>query len=461
MKLGFDLNLEQKQQLIITPELKKAIELLQLSGMELNNHIEQELAENPMLEVATSEEEPKENETSETFDIDWQKYFEDSSDIGKHVGTGMSENKESFENYTPSSTNLFEHLFFQLSLITTEEYREIAEYLIGNLDPNGYLRGSLEEMSQLIDVKYSELEKALKLVQSLDPPGIGARSLKECLLLQLERKDDYPKLSYKLIENYLIEIGENRLSKIAEKTGESVVEVQKAVDYIKTLTPKPASTFSIDSSSEYISPDIVIKRVEDDYVVIINDSMNPKLKINSMYKSILSKANKNEAADSATKFLNSKLDSALWLIKSIEQRRLTLHNIVNKLIEFQKPFLDNGVSYLRPLTLKQIAEQIGVHESTVSRATANKYVQTPQGVFPLRYFFSSKVENTKTDSSSSTSIKHKIKNLIENEDKKQPLSDQKISEILKESAINISRRTVAKYRKELNIPSSSKRKRYH
>ncbi|ACB85587.1 RNA polymerase factor sigma-54 [Natranaerobius thermophilus] len=479
MKLGFDLNLEQKQQLVITPELRKAIKLLQLSSIELDNYIEKELVENPMLEISSTEEsesgddngkedsvEKLENsqesaQSEDRFDIDWQKYFEDSSDVGKYNNLpkeNYDEGKDGFETFTPSTISLTEHLYFQLSLYSDQEehIKPLAEFLIGNLDANGYLNGTLQEIAEFLDVEEKELEKALELVQSLDPPGVGARSLKECLLLQVETDSHSPDSAYELIENFLSEIAENRLDKIAKELKLPIKEVQEIVDYIRSLTPKPASPFSEEGLPSYITPDIVIKRVEDEYEIILNDSMSPRLKINSKYRQLL----KTEKGSGVAKFLNSRLDSAMWLIKSIEQRRITLYNIMQKLVEMQRPFLDNGVRYLKPLTLKEVADEIDVHESTVSRATANKYVQTPQGVYPLRFFFSSKLDNNQDDYNSSTSIKQKIKELVEEEDKKKPLSDQKIAEILQESSINISRRTVAKYRKELNLPSSSKRKRY-
>ncbi len=475
MKLGFNLNLEQKQQLVITPELRQAIQLLQLSSLELYNYIEQEVIENPMLEISSHEEdeskEPGENNQEQDheneqdrFDIDWQKYFEDSSDLGRQISSNKEpahqedDQKSRFESYTAKEPSLMEHLYFQLAVLDVSSHtKELAEFLVGNLDSNGYLQCSLEELSTLLAVPEEQLEEALAVVQSLDPPGVGARSVKECLRLQLESRSDAPLLCFKLVNNYLPEIADNRLDKISRETGEPVDEIQKAVDYIKKLTPKPASTYSQDGLTSYITPDIIIQRVEDDYEVIINDSYTPRLKINSMYRNMLTNNNNSRAA----KFLHARLDSALWLIKSIEQRRITLHNIMQALIKVQRPFLDRGVSYLKPLTLKDIAEEIDVHESTVSRATANKYVQTPQGFFPLRFFFSSKVKNASCGQGSSTSIKHKIKELIKNEDQSNPLSDQKIAEILQEESIEISRRTVAKYRQECKIPSSSRRKRYH
>ncbi len=490
MKLGFDLNLEQKQQLVITPELRKAIQLLQLSSLELNTYIEQEVIENPMLEISSTGDEDsgsqeqdstventssqnnqesdvkdssESTQTEEQFDIDWQRYFEDSSDIGKLsnfvVGGRDEEDKDSFETFTSSTTNLLEQLYFQLSLTSAdqEHLKPLAEFLVGNLDSNGYLRGSLEEISRFVEADEQDLEKALDLIQSLDPPGIGARDLRECLQLQLDRFEDSPELASELVQNYLSEIAENRLDRIARQLKRPIEDIQHAVDHIKSLTPKPASPFSIHGSPSYITPDIIVTKVEGDYEIIFNDNSTPKLKINSKYRQLLATEQKHSGV---VKFLNSRLDSALWLIKSIEQRRITLQNIMETLIEFQRPFLDHGVSNLRPLTLKEVADEIDVHESTVSRATANKYVQTPQGIYPLRFFFSSKLEKGQNECNSSTSIKHKIKELVDQEHKQQPLSDQAIVDSLRDIDIDISRRTVAKYRKECNIPSSSKRKRY-
>ncbi len=483
MKLEFDLQLDQKQQLIITPELRKAIKLLQYSGYELTSYIEQEMVENPMIEFTEEEEqdhfkdmenletndETNDNESrnfkDEWSDMDWQRYFDDVGDLGKMSGVGKfykdDRETDSFENFTPTAVSLYNHLYFQLILVPSEpKIKKLAEFIIGNLDENGYLRLSIAEITELTGHKIEETTAALKMVQSLDPPGVGARDLKECLLLQIEREDkgdcEIRCLAMELIENYLMEIAENRLDKIAQQLSFSIGLVQQAVDHIKTLTPKPASPYSHTQPLSYITPDIEIRKVEEDYVIIMNDNMTPRLQLNRHYKQLLESGKQA----GVSKFLNSRLNSALWLIKSIEQRRLTLYKILSQLIEFQRPFLDYGPAYIRPLTLKQVADEIEVHESTVSRATAKKYVQTPHGIFPLRFFFSSKVEKSCSDYSSATGIKQRIKELVTSEDKCKPLSDQQIANSLKEDTAEISRRTVAKYRQECGIPSSSRRKRY-
>lgn len=477
--MGQDLKIEQTQKLIITPELKQALNLLQMSGLELEAYVDEMLESNPLLEgnlEHTNNDTENENESevndrenqeqdlgSKEFDIDWHEYFADSSDVGTYTAhnrstesssqSPQSMDKESFETFTPTQLTFGEHLNFQLNYLDiSEETRWYCEFLIGNLDSNGYLAYSLQELAEASGIPYLRLKDSLEIVQELDPPGVAARDLKECLLLQFKEKlqtEDWPKEVGMIIENHLSDIAENKLKKISTATGFSLEKIQVLVDYIRTLNPRPAASFYTGEDTIYVVPEAIIKKVDDEYVIIMNDGISPKLRISSTYKSML--ANNSKASEEG-KFLNSRLDAAKWLIKAIEQRRRTIYKVIECIVEVQKPFLEYGISYLKPMKLSDVAERIEMHESTVSRSTANKYVQTPRGIYSLRFFF---------DSSSSTSIKSRIEKLIEDEDKNKPLSDQKIASILKqEENVNVSRRTVAKYRKELKIPSSSKRKRF-
>ena len=296
----------------------------------------------------------------------------------------------------------------------------------------------------------------MRIIQSFEPAGVGARNLQECLMIQVEQRNiQTPKIK-EFIQNHLKDLAEARYSKIAEALGISLTEVQELKDIVLTLDPKPGRNFSSVNDTQYIVPDATVKKVDDEYVVIMNDTITPRLSINAYYRSLLSVENN----ESISKFLTHRLDSALWLIKSIEQRRQTLYNVIKSIVEVQREFLDYGITYLKPLTLKNIADKIGVHESTVSRAVNGKYVQTPRGVFELKFFFKNGLDNINGSATSSESIKKMIKEMVASENPYRPLSDQKLADLLKKKGIIISRRTVAKYREEIGIPSSAKRKRY-
>jgi RNA polymerase sigma-54 factor len=463
MQASFSLTLSQTQKLVMTPELRQAITILQLSALELDEYIEQELLENPLLEL--NEDIPKSDDiidklSQKDFDtIDWEDYFQDCSDLDfLRFPLEKKEEELGFENFVSSTPSLQEHLIMQLHLcsISRTEFK-IGEFLIGNLDKRGYLTISTAEAAKLLKVSEQEVEKVLKLIQTFEPAGIGARNLIECLLLQVEQRNiDMPKIK-ELITGHLKDLAEARYSRIAEALNISLSEVQRLKDVILTLDPKPGRNFSSVNDTQYIIPDAVIEKVGNDYVVIMNDSVSPRLSINSYYRSLLYSENRES---NISKFLSQRLDSALWLIKSIEQRRITLNKVITTIVEVQRDFLDYGVTCLKPLTMKQIADRVGIHESTVSRAISGKYVQTPRGLFELKFFFKNGLDNTNGSSTSSESIKKMIKEMVGGEDPYNPLSDQKIADDLKKKGIIISRRTVAKYREEIGIPSSAKRKRY-
>jgi RNA polymerase sigma-54 factor len=473
MRLGYELNIEQTQKLIMTPELRQAITILQLSSIELCTYIEQQLLENPLLELREEEilkeeehdgdqEKQVEAEEKQSGDeIDWEEYFRDNSEMGTAYRERSPEQQPdySYENFLFQNPTLSEHLMQQLVLSPCLcRDRMIGEYLIGNIDENGYLQVSLQEASNQLGVDITEIARILKIIQGFDPPGVGARNLMECLLVQVRQLGIKNELINKIIKNYLDDLAKGKLNRISQELGVNVKEVQEAADILKTLDPKPGRNFSSFNDIRYIVPDIILEKVEGEYVILVNDVSVPRVTINSTYRSVLSKEKNYDTR--TRRFVESKLNAAAWLIKSIEQRRLTLYKVANCLVRLQREFLDHGVKYLKPLNLKTVAGIVGLHESTVSRATSNKYIQTPQGVFEMKYFFSNGLSNVTGTMTSAESIKKTLREIVAGEDATVPINDQKISEIFRRQGIKISRRTVAKYRSELGIPPIRKRKRY-
>lgn len=455
LRMEYGLKLEQSQKLIITPELKQAINILQFSSLELSEYLQQQVTENPVLELKELDEKENIDKMLEP-EIDWKEVFNDKSDLGipytpEEKGTGYS-----MEHFLSQAPTLLEHLSLQLNLLPlTSKERKIGTYLLGNIDPNGYLRVELSEVCEKFDCSKVEVENVLTKIQSFDPPGVGARNLTECLLLQLRGQTSPDPIAENIIRKHLLDLAEGKWQKIAQSLEITPQEVQKAAQVIKTLDPKPGSRFASDKP-RYIIPDIVVEEIEGEYIVLVNDSALPRLTINPLYEAIL----KNQNDQATVKFIEQKLNSALWLLKSIEQRRLTLYRVAKCIVDCQRSFLEKGIRYLRPLNLRQVADTLGIHESTVSRATANKYMQTPRGIFELKFFFATGIENKNGTTTSVESIKAIIRELLAAEDPTAPLSDQKISEILGSKGINISRRTVAKYRGEMAIPTAAKRKRF-
>ncbi|QSX07283.1 RNA polymerase factor sigma-54 [Sedimentibacter sp. zth1] len=469
MKMGFELNLSQTQKLIMTPELRQAIQVLQFNNVELMEYINNELESNPFLEVDDKKKETnkEDNENLESYkddsknEIDWKEVIEKYDDISYKSNNynNDKDNRQSFDSYVSKKISLKEHLMFQLGLsVTNNKERKIGEFLIESLDNKGYLSSTIQDISFQIGENAVDVEKVLHLLQSFDPVGVGARNLSECLMIQLKEKGIQDRNAYIIVDRYLDDIAFNKMQKISKELQIPVQRVQSICDIIKMLEPKPARGFIVDSDNiRYIVPDVTIEKINGEYIIIVNDSNFPMLSISGYYKQMAADINDKEA----NKFLTDKLNSSLWLIRSIEQRRLTLYKVVKSILEFQKDFFEFGIEALRPLVLKDVAEDISVHESTVSRATNGKYVQTPRGIFELKYFFSSSVKDDNGgDGVSSLSVKSQIKELIDNENTSKPLSDQKIADILENKGINISRRTVAKYRDEMRIPASSMRRRF-
>jgi RNA polymerase sigma-54 factor len=452
--MEFDLKLQQTQKLIMTPELKQAIEILQLNSLELNTLIEQELETNPLLE----KEETSEDESAYEYDLyELSKYIRETEERMYYDDSDDEEIEEvNYENFVSTKPSLTDHLLFQLHITpVSPKIQKICEYIIFSLSPSGYLRENIKDIAEILECTEEEVLEGLSIVQSFNPPGIAARNLQECLKLQLLAQDSYKGIIKKLVDYHLEEIAEGKYSYLAKLYNISPKEVQQAVDFIKKLNPKPGNSFSSIADVRYIVPDVEVIKREGEYFVIVNDSVTPKLKINNYYHSIL-----NSHDEEAKKYINSKLQSAMWLIKSLESRKETLYKVVKAIVELQRDFLDKGINYLKPMTQKEIADIVGIHESTVSRAINGKYVATPRGLFEIKFFFQSGISNRNGNQFSAETIKNLIKKLIEEEDSANPLSDQKIADILKEKNINISRRTVAKYREECNIPSTIKRRRY-
>lgn len=454
MRLGFGLQIQQTQRLIMTPELRQAIAVLQKPVAELGELIEGELLSNPCLET-----EPSEGAAEEPISpAEARKLLEYlGSDDGGNGVVQNGEDEVGFEAFTPAVPTLQDHLLAQLDLVGLRaSQHRIAEFLIGSLDDHGYLTIDVKEVGEVLSVRAEQVNAALKVVQSFEPVGVGARSLQECLMLQWETVDDGNPLVPVLIEHHLDDLAAGRIPRIAAAVGATCAEVQIASDAIRTLDPKPGRRFGSPDETRYIVPDVMIERVSREYVVVVNDAPIPRLLVSDQYRRMLTE----QVEHDARKFVEDKIQSALWLIKAIEQRRLTLYRVTEAIVQFQRDFLDHGLRYLRPLTLREVAEVVGVHESTVSRATSGKYAQTPQGTFELKFFFSSGVEGDQGEGVAAESVKRLIEDLITHEDANEPLSDQVITDRLGQQGLKISRRTVAKYREEMGLPSSAKRKRY-
>jgi len=462
MKMGFNLQLEQSQKLIMTPQLQQAIQILQFNSLELDNYINEQLEKNPVLEANIEKERHElsdvKSEKDKIKEINWKEYIEDFNNYEYTKGSyNNEENEFNYENIVSKESSLQEYLLFQYHLtLLDRKYFEIGEYIINSLDDRGYLIATIEEIADYFKEEEYIVESILQIIQTFDPPGVGARTLEECLLLQLSSLDIKDEKIYTLIRDYLPEVASNKYPYIAKQLGVSIEQIQKYCDFIKTLEPKPGRGFA-PNQNRYITPDVVVKKVDNEYIILTNDYYGPRLTIRDDYKRMIISGDENS---DVVKFLNDQFNSAAWLIKSIEQRKQTIYKVAEVIIKRQIAFFEKGKKYLRPMTLREVADEVEVHESTVSRATNGKYIETPLGIFELKYFFSGGVEGTEGIGISSESIKSFMQDIINMEDPKKPLSDDKIVNKLKIKGINISRRTVAKYRDDMGILSSSRRKRY-
>jgi RNA polymerase sigma-54 factor len=465
--------LKQAQVLVMTPQLQQAIKLLQLSHLDLEDLIAGELQENPALEEAAPEEggelaeatEPEPTRelpaTDKIGTLEWQDYIEShpNSQHGSLTAEAPREDSEGFpswENTLTQKESLHDHLVWQLRLSVLSEIEEkIGLTLIGNLDENGYLDLPVEEVCRAIGAEPDEVERVIKRIQLFDPVGVAARDLKECLLVQLETLGLGESLAARIIADYLSELEYRRYEKIAQDLGVSIEEIIAAAHLIATLEPKPARAFG-GEDVRVIVPDVAVQKMGDEYVVLLNDDGVPRLRVSTLIRRLDSQ--EGEGVAQAKQYLEDKVRAATWLIKSIQWRQQTLYRVTQSIVKFQYDFLEHGVSHLRPMVLRDVAGDIGMHESTVSRATANKYVHTPQGLLELKYFFQSGLKRVNGEDVASETVRERIKTLISSEDPKRPYSDQEIAKLLGEHAIGIARRTVAKYREAMGILPSSKRR---
>jgi RNA polymerase sigma-54 factor len=459
------------QKLILTPSLQQAIKLLPMSTIELSDLLNQEVVENPMLEEvpteelqpveATAAEKPEAEAAAEKTDTwddaDYEYFFGDYLDDGYRPHTPQ-EVKElpPIENTLSTSSSLADHLMWQLSLQTDDDLlREIGSAIIGNLDEDGYLVASFDEIGAMGPWEPGDIARALTLVQGFDPIGVAARDLQECLLLQVRHLGLQDTPTEKIISEHLKLLQNHQVPEIARKLGLSIDELKEYIEIVRRLDPKPGSRFN-PSESHYVIPDVYVMKVEDQYVAVLNEEGLPQLRISPVYRRLLDKGAGN--SDETRAYVKDKFRSALWLIKSVEQRQKTIHKVATSIITFQRDFLDRGIEHLRPLVLRDVANDIGMHESTVSRVVTNKYMHTPQGVFEMKYFFHSGISSSYGESVSSVTIKQRIRKIIEAEDPRKPLSDSKIVSILQREGLVLARRTIAKYREELKIPTSNQRK---
>src|SRR3954470_7835730 len=474
MGISQKLHTKLVQKLILTPSLQQAIKLLPMSTLELSDLLNQEMVENPMLEeVPTEELQPAEaaptqeasksdpeqqpNKTDTWDDQDYEYFFGDYLDDG-YRPRAPQEVKElpPIENTLSTSSSLTDHLAWQLSMQTDDPLtREIGNAIIGNLDDDGSLVASLEELASMGPWPASDVERTLRLVQSFDPTGVAARDLQECLLLQLRHLGLEGTPNDKIVTEHLRLLQNHQVPEIARKMGMSIEDLKEHIEIIRHLDPKPGSRYN-PSQSQYVIPDVYGMKVEDQYVAMLNEDGLPQMRISPVYRRLLDKSAEN--TDETRAYVKDKFRSALWLIKSVEQRQKTIHKVATSIINFQRDFLDLGIEHLRPLVLRDVANDIGMHESTVSRVVTNKYMHTPQGVFEMKYFFHSGIASSYGEAVSSVTIKQRIRKIIEQEDPKKPLSDSKIVSILQREGLELARRTIAKYREELKIPTSNQRK---
>lgn len=486
---GHDLDTDLNQKLTLTPEMIQSLNILQYSRDELVDCIYDMMMENPVIELdnpdyivkpagetadmddSYSDEynqdeitpQPSEDGNDRDWDAeDWYEYAENMSySDDSYYGRSMydPQNSDRYDYMVASGTTLEESLLSQVEM-TGAPYmtRAIAAYIIQTLDDNGYMTCSISEIAKELNVSEEDVQTSLKLVWTFEPAGVGARNLAECLELQLKAADEYTEELGMILRDYLEDIAMNRLTAVSKSMGISVYKVQELADLLRSLEPKPGRIYASSGSTNYIIPDVNVENENGTLIASINTSSVPRVIIRSEYKSMLQDAEKNSRV---ANFLSGRFNSAMWLVRSIEQRNETITKVTQAIVDFQRDFFFKGKSYLKPLTMKEIAEKVGVHESTVSRAVNGKYMQSPQGVYELRYFFSGtgRFTGPDGDSTSGEALKALISSMIEKEDKSQPLSDRTIAEAVAVTGIRISRRTVTKYREELGIPSSSVRRR--
>jgi RNA polymerase sigma-54 factor len=511
MALELRQQLRLSQQLVMTPQLQQAIKLLQLNRQELSNLIEQELQENPVLEEIEVEEqtqdersdaspgeegdrdaeasgsepeaapEPAEaaaetasaeepvsaaeaegatespTDAEKIADLEWENYMDAYPQTGLETRVGGDDDRPSIEATLTRRPSLTEHLAWQIQLSAfDEEEVAVSRWLLGNLDDDGYLKATVEEVARQSGAEEELVERTLQKIQLLDPSGVAARDLRECLLLQIGTLEMDDALVTRIVDEHLDLLQKRDFRGLTRALGATIEEVAAAANVISRLEPKPGRAFG-DDEPIYITPDIYVYKIDDDFHILLNEDGLPKLKINNLYRDVLARG--SGAAKDTKDYVHDKLRSAQWLIKSIHQRERTMYKVMKSIIQHQRAFFELGVQHLKPLNLRDVADDIEMHESTVSRVTTNKYVHTPQGIFELKYFFNSSIGRFEGEAIASESVKEKIRKIIVNEDSRRPLSDQRIAEMLKSANIDIARRTVTKYREAMNLLSSTKRRR--
>ncbi len=488
MRPGLGQHTQLKQELKINPRLYQAMDLLYMPLLDLQQHLKQELLNNPFLDMIEADEEDDEDgdvateeatqeteaEKEEKGEIDWEEILLDGFDAGGR--REEHEEREYYEPVTVDSRDLSDHLRDQVTLLDLSGRQMfLAEEFIGNINEDGYLACGLEkivegandevqkaaeeierDVTDLPVYTVPEAEEMLGIIQSLDPPGVGARDLRECLMLQLREAGLEHSVPFRLVRDCFDELIAHRWSEISKRFGISPADVQKAADEIAKRDPKPGLVYS-DASDNYIIPDLIVDKIDGKYHVFLNDANLPRLKLSKAYQEIARDKKKFDGENK--EFISNKLNSANWMIQAIEQRRQTMLKVMNYIVDRQRDFFEKGVQFLKPLTLREVAEVISMHESTVSRVTNEKFVQTPRGVLPLKFFFSSGLSTTGGEDVSARGIKAQIQKLVADEDPKHPLTDQAIVNILKETGVQIARRTVAKYRDQLGVLSARMRKR--
>lgn len=461
MLMDFNLNLAQEQKLIMTQQMQLSIKLLQMSTYDLREYIEKEFSENPVLEAQyeDTKEVSKEQDRLEYKEL--VKYLESDNYGSQSYGEYDEEGISPF-TFISKPESLTDYLEGQILELPIDEYmRSVCSYMVECLDQKGYLDIKKEELMNELDCSEETFNRALIVIQNLEPAGIGARDLKECLEIQLERKGEYDPIVKEIIDNHLDDLADNRYQVIAKDLDITPKKAQDYGDLIKTLEPKPSRGFYTGDEVGFIIPDAEIRNIDGEFLILMKDGVLPMLSVNPLYKDILKDSTNDKEA---TEYVKEKIVKAMFLIKSIEQRKSTLHKVLQKILEKQKDYFEKGEKYLKPMTLKEIAEKLEMHESTISRAIRDKYILTSMGTIKIKELFVNSISNKeKSDGEEDVTvinIKKVLEEVIKEEDKRKPLSDQAISEILKEKGMAISRRTVAKYREELGIKSSSKRKRF-
>lgn len=465
MSQGQHLSLQQTQ--VLAPQLQQSLQILQAPMLELRNLVQQEMQTNPTLEEEhpepTTEERDREREEfADEFeklaklDEEWRDYM---AQTGSYSGRSQEdeERRQFFFDSIVGHETLQQHLLEQVSSgdIPGED-RRTAELIIGNIDDRGFLQSMPEEIAKNTGIDQEDLERILAIIQTFHPVGVGARDLRDCLLIQLRRLGKEQSLEYKIVANFLEDLGKKRFPEIARRLGTTVDQIQRCANFIATLDPKPGQIFAPDPNN-YVLPDVSVEKIGGDYTISLNGDQIPHLRISNTYKDLMAQdGNGNEVKD----YIRDKIRSGKFLIKSIHQRQQTISNISHEIVKRQQEFMEKGSAALKPMTMVQVAEAVGVHETTVSRAISGKYMATPQGVYEMKYFFTPGYQTAAGETLSNTSVKEAIADLVKNEDPKQPLSDKEIVEILSERGIPIARRTVAKYRNELNILPSNMRKSF-